>query len=172
MRTIVLSLKTLTTRFIFEEQTKTRKVLSFPLTQPCVSLTSRSIFYPSVSISERHWQPGRSPWHSIRSSSVKWRGRKPCFQRPTTFLGEMVACYCFHLGKYRMLQELVAPRKSTVNMETQAKVTWEMTLKNDPSASLVLSVHHGTVYEYLPLITFFLNVFIWLYWVLVVAYGI
>lgn len=60
-----------------------------------------------------------------------------------------------------MLQELVAPRKATVNMETQAKVTWEMTLKNDPSASLVLSFHHGMVYEeYLPLITFFLNVFV------------
>ena len=56
-----------------------------------------------------------------------------------------------------MLQELIAPRKSTVNMETQAKVTGEITLKNDPSDSLVLSVHHRTVYEYLPLITFFLN---------------
>ena len=58
-----------------------------------------------------------------------------------------MACYFFHLRKYRMVQELVAFRKSTVNIkETQAKVNWEMTLKNDPSAFFVLSVHHGTVY--------------------------
>ena len=85
-----------------------------------------------------------------------------------------MACYFFHLRKYRMVQEHVASRKFTVNiMETQAKVNWGMTLKNDPSAFFVLSVHHGMVYEeYLPLITFFLNVFILLYWVLVGAYGI
>ena len=73
-----------------------------------------------------------------------------------------------------MVQERVASRKFTVNItETQAKVNWGMTLKNDPSTFFVLSVHHGMVYkEYLPLITFFFSVFILLCWVLVVAYGI
>ena len=73
-----------------------------------------------------------------------------------------MACYFFHLRKYRMVQERVASRKFTVNItETQAKVNWEMTLKNDPSTFFVLSVHHGMVYkEYLPLITFFFLVYL------------
>ena len=38
-----------------------------------------------------------------------------------------------------MVQERVASRKFTVNItETQAKVNWEMTLKNDPSTFFVL----------------------------------
>lgn len=129
----------LSLRILSKQKPKQSETLS-SLTSPVLAWGGRSLVQFYLSSSERHWQLGWSPPHSVQSSSVndEWGNPTPSW-RPTTFLGGNGITSLVSVKKIQNASGARCFIKSTVNIkEIQAKENWEMALKNDPSAFFTL----------------------------------